>query len=87
MTEPQTARKPTAANRLGFDYAAEAATFPRRANPIIDVHSHIGGDEAAQIYKRAAELYGIGLTYSMTHLEELDRGIIGLGDLQCIVDD
>lgn len=58
-------------NRFGVDYAAEAATFSPLPFPIIDVHSHINGPKAARIYQKAAELYGIGLTYSMTQLEEV----------------
>jgi hypothetical protein len=58
-------------NRFGLDYEAEAAKFPPPPAPIIDVHSHINGRNAAAVYKRAAELYGVGLTYSMTHLEEV----------------
>ena len=67
------ARTPTAspANRLGLDYAAEAAALPAPPAPIIDVHSHINGLEAVKIYRRAASLYGVELTYSMTRLEEV----------------
>lgn len=75
-------------NLLGLDYEAEAAKFPNPPLPgsgaarpahIIDVHSHINGEKAAHIYKRAAELYGVGLTYSMSQLEqvELMREIFG----------
>jgi len=60
------------ANRLGLDYAAEAASLPKPPAPIIDVHSHINGREAAGIYRRAASAYGIGLTYSMTKLEDVE---------------
>lgn len=67
------------ANRLGLDYAAEAAALQRHDFPIIDVHSHIKGDEAAVIYKRAAGLYGVGLTYSMTPPDEMEavRAVLG----------
>lgn len=60
-------------NRLGLDYAAEAQRFapPPYGKGIIDVHSHINGLEAAKVYRRAAELYGIRLTYSMTQLEQV----------------
>jgi len=57
------------ANRLGLDYRAEAAKFAARPTPIIDVHTHVLGGQAARIYRDAAETYGIGLTYSMTPLE------------------
>ncbi len=68
------------ANRLGLDYAAEATQLPQHDFPIIDVHTHISGDKAAVIYKRTAELYGVGLTYSMTPEEDMDDVRAVLGD-------
>jgi predicted TIM-barrel fold metal-dependent hydrolase len=58
-------------NRFGLDYEAEARSFAKLPYRIIDVHSHINGPNAARLYKHAAEIYGIGLTYSMTQLEEV----------------
>jgi hypothetical protein len=58
-------------NLHGLDYEQEARRFPHPPAPIIDVHSHINGIEAAKLYQRAAELYGIKLTYSMTALEQV----------------
>lgn len=57
-------------NRLGLDYGAEALAMGHPPSPIIDVHTHISGMEAAKLYRRAARLYGIRLTYSMTQLEQ-----------------
>ena len=59
------------ANRLGLDYAAEAGKLGDPPVPIIDAHSHINGKQATEVYARAADLYGINLTYSMTQLEEV----------------
>lgn len=66
-------------NRLSLDYNALASTFPQRRSPIIDVHSHIHGETATKIYADAARHYGIGMTYSMTSLQEVPvvRGILG----------
>jgi hypothetical protein len=75
-----TAHAVNASNRYGWDYEAAAAAFTRLPYPIIDVHSHINGGEAASIYARAARLYGIGLTYSMTHLDQVDSVRAVLGD-------
>jgi hypothetical protein len=58
-------------NRLGLDYESEAARMPAPVTPIVDVHTHINGEKAARIYQLAARLYGIGLTYSMTQLEQV----------------
>ena len=69
----------SAANRLGLDYTAEARRLPRPPATIIDAHTHINGPAAARIYQRVAGLYGIGLTYSMTQLEQVEpiRDIFG----------
>jgi len=67
----QSSRAIHAANRLGLDYTAEAASFTKLPYSIIDAHSHINGLEAAKFYKKAAELYGVSLTYSMTQLEQI----------------
>lgn len=64
--------KPTPENRLGLDYRALAAGFPRFERPIIDAHSHINGAAAARIYNEARSLYGVGLTYSMTQISQAD---------------
>jgi len=57
-------------NRPGLDYAREATYFSALPQPIIDVHTHIGGGQAARIFARAADLYGIGEVWSMTKLED-----------------
>ena len=59
-------------NRLGLDYLEEATKFPRRAKPIIDVHTHLNGAKAVTLYRQAAEAYGVGLTYSMTALDSVN---------------
>lgn len=72
-------KTPTPANRFGLDYAAESERMGPPPVPIIDVHTHIGGAEAAKIYRQAADLYGVERIYSMTHIEQLDtmREIFG----------
>lgn len=62
---------PRPSNLLNLDYAAAARSFGAPVVPIIDVHSHITGVQAARIYNRARTLYGVTLTYSMTPLEQL----------------
>jgi hypothetical protein len=68
---PRTGQFLNASNRLGLDYRAEAATFPRLGFEIIDVHSHINGPKAALVMRDAMDLYGIGSIVSMTHLEQV----------------
>jgi len=85
MPKSETAPKRTTAaatpsNRLGLDYEAEAAGFPAPTDGIIDVHTHINGAEAARLYKRVADLYGVRMTYSMTSLEQVETVRDVLGD-------
>jgi hypothetical protein len=62
--------RPWAANLLGLDYEKEAARLGPPPVPIIDVHSHINGAKAAEIYGRVRELYGVAKTYSMTQIDQ-----------------
>ena len=48
--------------------------------PIVDVHAHIGGPRSAEIYARAAELFGVTRVYSMTRLEAVEEVHAVLGD-------
>ena len=75
--DPEIAAHP--ANRLGLDYAAQARSLGDPTAPIIDVHGHLNGTTAADIYRRVADLYGVSLTYSMTQLEDVEavRAILG----------
>ena len=67
-----------AANLLKLDYLAEASSHPAPC-PIVDVHTHLSGDDAVRRYQDAAEAYGITLTYSMTPLDQVEtvRSILG----------
>jgi hypothetical protein len=58
-------------NRLGLDYAAESARFPRLGFGIVDMHAHINGLEASAIWAPIALAYGIEKTFSMTRLEDV----------------
>jgi len=74
----------SAANRLGIDYAHDAArlTGPRAAysGPVIDAHTHIHGVQAARVYDRARRLFGVTQTYTMTQLHLADEVRDALGD-------
>lgn len=59
-------------NLSGLDYRAEARTFAALPYPIIDAHTHVHGAAAAQLYREAARLYGVGFTWSMTTLEQVE---------------
>jgi len=67
-------------NRFGWDYQALSATFPFRFPRIVDIHSHIVGGKAAEIYQRVARQYGITMTFSMTPLPYVDPVKKVLGD-------
>lgn len=78
--ETTSSRATNPANRFGLDYVAEAQRLGPPVVPVTDVHAHIGGTEAARLYRKAAEAFGIGLTYSMTHLDEIAGVREVLGD-------
>lgn len=63
-------RPPTASNRLGLDYEAEAARLGPPAAPIIDAHAHVNGPRAAAIYGRVRGLYGVTTTYTQSRIED-----------------
>ncbi len=69
-----------AANRLGLDYAAEAAKFTNHPFPIVDIHTHLSGGEAARVYQDVARRYGIERTYSMTPEDGIEAVRAVLGD-------
>jgi hypothetical protein len=70
---PSTPARRAPFNRLGLDYRAEAARMasPVAPLPIIDAHTHINGARAARIYREARDLFGVGFTYSQTHLADI----------------
>ena len=69
-----------AANRLGLNYREEATRFSPGPCPIIDVHTHLQGDRAVEMYRDVARQYGIELTYSMTDPESVASVRRVLGD-------
>ncbi|MCO6429577.1 MAG: amidohydrolase family protein [Deltaproteobacteria bacterium] len=67
------------ANRHELDYHDEAARLAKLNFPIVDVHTHVNGSDAVKVYSQVAKAFGIGLTYSMTYLENMEpvRSILG----------
>lgn len=70
----------SAANRFGVDYEAEAARLGAPVTPIIDVHTHVNGRRASEIYKRVMDLYGIERTVSQTQIAQAGAVREVLGD-------
>ncbi len=62
--------KMTAANRLGLDYELASQDLGAPVCPIVDAHAHINGHQAAQVYQRVCDLYGIERVYSQTQLAQ-----------------
>jgi len=81
VKECQTIVRPRrwAANRLGLDYEAEASRLGDPPAPIIDAHTHIHGAEAAKVYRRVRDLFGVELTYSMSRPHEVEQVREALG--------
>ncbi len=68
MTAPAT----NASNLSGLDYRAEAARLGPPVTPIIDVHTHINGTGACDVFREAMDLYGVERVWSMTMLEQVE---------------
>lgn len=56
-------------NRTGLDYREQARLLGPPPCPIIDIHAHISGERASQLYKEVADLFGIEQVFSMVQLE------------------
>ena len=69
-----------AANRMGVDYRAEAARLGLPPRPIIDVHTHVNGARAAEIYREVMDVYGVERTYSQTQIAQAPDVVRALGD-------
>ena len=54
------------ANRLGLDYRAEAELLGDPVVPIVDVHAHINGRRASEIYAEAAAVFGVRRVYTQS---------------------
>lgn len=70
----------TESNLFGLDYREQAWKLGPPVVPIIDIHSHINGHRAPEVYKRARDAYGVGRTYTMTLLEFAEPVKRALGD-------
>lgn len=72
------------ANVLGLDYAEGARALGTPATPgdagIIDIHTHISGTRAAEIYGKVCGAFGVTQTYSMTRLPWVEQTREVLGD-------
>ncbi len=73
-------KEPWAQNTLGLDYRAEAELLGEPVAPIVDVHTHINGGRAAEVWADAAARYGVVQTYSQTVLEQAPAVRDALGD-------
>lgn len=67
-------------NLLGLDYRAEAERLGPPVTPIIDVHTHVHGEVAPEIYDEVRRLFGVTRTYTMTTFESLPALRRVLGD-------
>lgn len=80
-TLPRNGRVPSKENRLGLDYRAAAAIFPKRRGEgrIIDIHTHLHGEQATRLYDEARRCYGVDTTYTMTQIAHAPvvRDILG----------
>ncbi|MCH2162673.1 MAG: amidohydrolase [Phycisphaerales bacterium] len=59
-------------NRTRLDYRAEAARLGSPVAPIIDVHTHVNGPDAAGVFAEVMSLFGIEEVWTMTDLETVE---------------
>lgn len=74
------AKAPNPSNLPGLDYRAEAASFGSPPVPIVDVHLHLSGVRAVEIFAEAARLHGVHRFFSMTPLPMAEAVRDRLGD-------
>lgn len=77
---PDSARVAWAENRFGLDYHAQAQALGPPIVPIVDIHSHINGGEAAEIYGEVAEWFGVRRVYTQSRLADGPAVRKALGD-------
>ena len=77
------ARPARAENRFGLDYAKAAALLPAvpaRSGSIVDIHTHLNGARALEVYKKVAGLFGVTRALTMVRLSEAAITRAALGD-------
>ncbi|MEM9022069.1 MAG: amidohydrolase family protein [Planctomycetota bacterium] len=67
------------ANRLGLDFSEEAGCFGYDG-PIIDVHTHVSSPDAAAVYLKACDDYGVERCWTMTGRPNVQPIRDSLGD-------
>ena len=72
---------PHPANLLGIDFRRAAIDMGPPPVPIVDVHLHVGGTRAAELYREIATAWGIRHCLSMTQLEQVESVSEALGDM------
>jgi hypothetical protein len=77
---PASGRFTNPSNRFGADYRAEAAAMGAPPVPIIDIHAHVHGPNAAALLRDAMDLYGIARIHSMTRLDDIPAMRAVMGD-------
>ena len=61
-----------ASNLYAWDYGRLAGVLGAPAEPIIDVHCHVNGAEAAKVFDRVRRLFGVSRVYSMSQFGQCD---------------
>ncbi|HEX2838912.1 MAG TPA: hypothetical protein VHN77_12390 [Phycisphaerales bacterium] len=67
-------------NRFGLDYRLAAELLPRTPSPIVDIHTHLNGPGALEIYRRVAGHFGVVKALTMVRLSEAETVKKSLGD-------
>lgn len=82
MSEQPSTRARNPSNLPGLDYRLEAARMAGRLPcPIIDIHTHINGEQAGTLFKEVAQLYGMRAIFTMVRLPEAENTRKALGEM------
>lgn len=60
----------TPANRLGIDYLSAARDLPVPPAGMVDIHAHVAGERACEIFRDVARAFGVSRVYSMGPLPQ-----------------
>jgi len=73
-------RPPSAANLFGWDYREMARRLGPPVLPILDIHLHVNGARASQVYEEVSRLFGISRILTQTRMSDVGHVRAAMGD-------
>jgi hypothetical protein len=69
-----------AANLFGWDYRELARRMGAPVLPILDIHLHVNGARASQVYEEVSRLFGISRILTQTRMSDVEHVRAAMGD-------